>query len=201
MSWSRAVSVGIPHPTRGEVIKAYIVVKPGETLEKHEILKFCRQQLANYKVPRAVEFRGSLPKTMVGKTLRRALRAEEEAKLKAGVISREAEVEADRGVVRHHRGVRAHQGLHVGLALGHEVDARQVELNLYEEVLRVIGTPVVFNISVLGALIGMYPVVKKESVLQVLAGKFPASFMEENTKALEVGLAMGSERYTPGILE
>ena len=90
-----AVSVGIPHPTRGEVIKAYIVVKPGETLEKHEILKFCRQQLANYKVPRVVEFRGSLPKTMVGKTLRRALRAEEEAKLKAGVISREAEVEAD----------------------------------------------------------------------------------------------------------
>ena len=85
--------------------------------------------------------------------------------------------------------------------IARKVDARQVELNLYEEVLRVIGTPVVFNISVLGALIGMYPVVKKESVLQVLAGKFPASFLEENTKALEFGFAMGSERYTPGILE
>ena len=78
-----AVSVGIPHPTRGEAIKAYIVLKPGVTMEKHEILKFCRQQLANYKVPRDVEFRDSLPKTMVGKTLRRALRAEEEAKFKA----------------------------------------------------------------------------------------------------------------------
>ena len=78
-----AVSVGIPHPTRGEAIKAYIVLKPGVTMEKHEILKFCRQQLANYKVPREVEFRDSLPKTMVGKTLRRALRAEEEAKLRA----------------------------------------------------------------------------------------------------------------------
>ncbi len=77
-----AVSVGIPHPTRGEVIKAYIVVKPGMTMEKHEILKFCRQKLANYKVPRDVEFRDSLPKTMVGKTLRRALRAEEIAKFK-----------------------------------------------------------------------------------------------------------------------
>lgn len=77
-----AVSVGIPHPTRGEVIKAYIVPKPGQSLEKHEILKFCRQQLANYKVPKDVEFRESLPKTMVGKTLRRALRAEEEAKIK-----------------------------------------------------------------------------------------------------------------------
>ena len=90
-----AVSVGIPHPTRGEAIKAYIVVKPGETLEKHEILKFCRQQLANYKVPREVEFRDRLPKTMVGKTLRRALRAEEEAKLKAGAVVRDSETDLD----------------------------------------------------------------------------------------------------------
>ena len=78
-----AVAVGIPHPTRGEALKAYIVLKPGASMEKHEILKFCRQQLANYKLPREVEFRDSLPKTMVGKTLRRALRAEEEAKLMA----------------------------------------------------------------------------------------------------------------------
>ena len=89
-----AVSVGIPHPTRGEAIKAYIVLKPGESMEKHEILKFCRQQLANYKVPREVEFRDSLPKTMVGKTLRRALRAEEEAKLKeSGFAARPEEDE------------------------------------------------------------------------------------------------------------
>ena len=90
-----AVSVGIPHATRGEVIKAYIVPKPGVTLEKHDILKFCRQKLANYKVPKDVEFRESLPKTMVGKTLRRALRAEEEAKLKDRAAMKAAVPEGD----------------------------------------------------------------------------------------------------------
>ncbi len=73
-----AVAVGIPCDTRGEVVKAYIVPKPGEKPTKAEIIAFCRQKLANYKVPRHVEFRESLPKTMVGKVLRRALRAEED---------------------------------------------------------------------------------------------------------------------------
>ena len=77
--------------------------------------------------------------------------------------------------------------------IARKIDARQVELNLYEEVLNQTGTPVVFNISVLGALLGMYPVVKKESVLKVLADKFPPSFMEGNTKALELGFTMGSK--------
>ena len=76
-----AVTVGVPHQSRGEVIKAYVVLKPGETAERAELMAWCRQRLANFKVPRHVEFRDSLPKTLVGKILRRSLRAEEAAKL------------------------------------------------------------------------------------------------------------------------
>ena len=78
-----AVSVGIPHEARGEIVKAYVVVKKGEELSRNDVIAFCREKLANYKVPRRVEFRNELPKTMVGKVLRRALRDEEAAKLQA----------------------------------------------------------------------------------------------------------------------
>ncbi len=73
-----AVSVGIKHPTRGEIIKAYIVPKEGETLSKADVLAFCREKLANYKVPKQVEFREDLPKSIVGKVLRRVIREEED---------------------------------------------------------------------------------------------------------------------------
>ena len=72
-----AVAVGVPHGTRGEVIKAYIVPKPGETISKQEIISHCRKKLAVYKVPRLVEIRAELPKSAVGKILRRMLLAEE----------------------------------------------------------------------------------------------------------------------------
>jgi long-chain acyl-CoA synthetase len=74
-----AVCVGVPHRTRGEIVKAYIVPKPGQEVDKKEVLGFCRQKLANYKVPKKVEFREELPKTVVGKVLRRALKEEVEA--------------------------------------------------------------------------------------------------------------------------
>lgn len=77
-----AVTVGVPHATRGEIIKAYIVPREGVKLTKAEIVAHCREQLANYKVPKQVEFRNELPKTIVGKVLRRILRAEEEERLK-----------------------------------------------------------------------------------------------------------------------
>ena len=77
-----AVTVGVPHPTRGETIKVFIVPQPGETLTKAEVVAHCREKLANYKVPKQVEFRDDLPKTIVGKVLRRALRAEEEERQK-----------------------------------------------------------------------------------------------------------------------
>lgn len=73
-----AVSVGINHRTRGEIIKAYIVLREGYTLTKAEVLAFCREKLANYKVPKQVEFRDELPKSIVGKVLRRVIREEEE---------------------------------------------------------------------------------------------------------------------------
>jgi len=82
-----AVAVGIPHPTRGEIVKAFIVPKQGESIEPSEIIKFCKQRLAKYKVPRRVEFREELPKTLVGKVLRRALRQEEMEKMEKKNIS------------------------------------------------------------------------------------------------------------------
>jgi long-chain acyl-CoA synthetase len=79
-----AVSVGIPDPYRGETVKAFIVLKPGEKATGEEIINFCKAKLAAYKVPKLVEFRGALPKSAIGKVLRKVLRAEEEGKRKGG---------------------------------------------------------------------------------------------------------------------
>ncbi len=64
---------GIPDPNRGETVKAWIVVKPGETLTVEELKAYCKEHLAPYKVPTHYEFRTELPKTTVGKILRREL--------------------------------------------------------------------------------------------------------------------------------
>ena len=64
---------GIPDPYRGETVKAWIVLKPGETATAEEIKSFCKESLAAYKVPTHYEFRSELPKTTVGKILRREL--------------------------------------------------------------------------------------------------------------------------------
>ncbi len=77
-----AVAVGIPDAYRGETLKCYIVLKPGETADADEIIAHCKGKLAAYKIPKMVEFRDELPKTAVGKVLRKILRAEEEDKLK-----------------------------------------------------------------------------------------------------------------------
>ena len=75
-----AVSLCVPHKSRGETLKAYIVPKEGEKITVSELAAFCRTKLASYKVPRMFEFREELPKSLVGKVLRRALREEEEKK-------------------------------------------------------------------------------------------------------------------------
>lgn len=75
------VVAGIPDPYRGETVKAYIVLKEGFTVSDKELNNYCRQNLATYKVPRFYEFREVLPKTAVGKILRRTLIDEEKAKL------------------------------------------------------------------------------------------------------------------------
>ncbi|MFO7740793.1 MAG: long-chain fatty acid--CoA ligase [Anaerolineae bacterium] len=73
-----AAVVGVPVSVeKGERVKAFVVLKEGETATEEEILAFCRENLARYKVPSFVEFRDELPKTMVGKILRRVLLEEE----------------------------------------------------------------------------------------------------------------------------
>ncbi len=71
-----AAVIGVPHKTRGEIVKAYVVPKPGQTIDKKEIVAFCRKKLANFKVPRKIEIRDELPKTIVGKVLKRNLKEE-----------------------------------------------------------------------------------------------------------------------------
>jgi len=75
-----AVSVGIADEYRGETVKAFVVLKQGETATAEEIIGFCREKLAAYKSPKLVEFRRELPKSAVGKILRKVLRDEEAAK-------------------------------------------------------------------------------------------------------------------------
>jgi long-chain acyl-CoA synthetase len=76
-------SIGVPDVKRGEIVKSFVVLKAGMTATAEEIQAYCRENLAPYKVPRAIEFRSELPKSPVLKILRRALRAEELAKAKA----------------------------------------------------------------------------------------------------------------------
>ncbi|MFV9510988.1 AMP-binding protein [Tepidibacillus sp. LV47] len=82
-----AVVVGIPDPYRGETVKAFVVLKEGIKVSEKELDAFCRERLAAYKVPRVYEFRSELPKTMVGKILRRALIEEEKNKINKDKVS------------------------------------------------------------------------------------------------------------------
>ena len=75
------VVAGIPDPYRGETVKAYIVLKEGKSVTDKELNEYCRKNLAAYKVPRLYEFRQELPKTAVGKILRRTLIEEEKQKM------------------------------------------------------------------------------------------------------------------------
>ena len=78
-----AAVVGIPDIQRGDNVKAYIVLKPGTQRRPKKSSSICRKNLTRYKVPREIEFRDALPKTIVGKILRRMLRDEELVKKKA----------------------------------------------------------------------------------------------------------------------
>ncbi|WP_232939135.1 AMP-binding protein [Exiguobacterium aurantiacum] len=75
-----AVCIGVPDPYRGETVKAFIVTRDGASVTEEELDKHCREKLAAYKVPKLYEFREELPKTFVGKILRRVLVDEEKAK-------------------------------------------------------------------------------------------------------------------------
>jgi long-chain acyl-CoA synthetase len=77
----QCAAIGVPDEKSGEAIKVFIVLKPGESLLKEEVISHMRANVTGYKVPRTVEFRDSLPTTNVGKILRRELRDEELKKL------------------------------------------------------------------------------------------------------------------------
>jgi len=76
------ITVGVPDPRKGERIKVYVVLKAGETATQEEFIAYFKERLTPYKVPSEVEFRTELPKSMIGKILRRALREEEIQKAK-----------------------------------------------------------------------------------------------------------------------
>ena len=76
-----AAVIGVPDAKRGETVKAFVVLKQGQSATVEELRAFCKEKLAPYKIPTQVEFRTELPKTQVGKVLRRLLVAEEKTKL------------------------------------------------------------------------------------------------------------------------
>ncbi len=76
-----AATIGLPDERRGETVKSFVVLKPGAKVTAENLIAYCRECLAAYKIPRSVEFRDSLPKSTVLKILRRELRDEEMAKL------------------------------------------------------------------------------------------------------------------------
>ncbi len=75
-----ATAIGIPHPKRGEAVKVFMVLKDHQTATKEEMLEYCKDKLAKYKWPSEIEFRTELPKTNVGKVLKKDLRAEQKGK-------------------------------------------------------------------------------------------------------------------------
>jgi len=76
-----ACAIGVPDKYRGETVKAFVVMRPGQSMTEQEVIDFCREKLAKYKVPTTVEFIDTLPKSGVGKILRKELRAMELAKM------------------------------------------------------------------------------------------------------------------------
>ncbi|HSJ57983.1 MAG TPA: AMP-binding protein, partial [Anaerolineae bacterium] len=69
-----AAVIGVPHSEWGETPKAFVVLKEGQSATAEEIIEFCRERMAHYRAPRIVEFRDDLPKSIIGKVLRRELR-------------------------------------------------------------------------------------------------------------------------------
>jgi long-chain acyl-CoA synthetase len=80
-----ACSIGVPDLYRGETVKAYVVVKTGESLTADEVIQFCREKLAAYKAPKIVEFIDALPKSAIGKILRREIKEMDKKKQMAKI--------------------------------------------------------------------------------------------------------------------
>jgi long-chain acyl-CoA synthetase len=81
-----ATAIGIPHPTRGESIKVFVVMKQGETATQEELIEYCEGKITKHKFPTEIEFRNELPKNNVGKILKKTLREEDMAKRKTNEV-------------------------------------------------------------------------------------------------------------------
>ena len=81
---AEAAAIGIPDAYRGEAVKAFVVLRPGLSATEEEVIAFCRERLAPFKVPKHVEFAKDLPKSLIGKVLRRELREREPSKTSSG---------------------------------------------------------------------------------------------------------------------
>ena len=86
---AEAICIGVPEKYFGEVVKAFVVLKSGAEATPEEMIDFCKKRLAKFKVPQQVEFRGELPKSMVGKILRRELTIEEQRKRKQELLEKD----------------------------------------------------------------------------------------------------------------
>lgn len=75
-----AAAIGIPHPTRGESVKVFVTLKEGRSATSEELIEYCKGKMASFKLPTEIEFRNELPKTNVGKILKKDLKSEEMAK-------------------------------------------------------------------------------------------------------------------------
>ena len=75
MRFWRLEFVGLPHPYRGETVKAYVSLREGFSVQPQELVDYCRSRMAAYKYPREVEIVDAIPKTATGKILRRSLRS------------------------------------------------------------------------------------------------------------------------------
>jgi 2-oxoglutarate ferredoxin oxidoreductase subunit gamma len=78
------------------------------------------------------------------------------------------------------------------VAIAKKVDAKQIQLPMYETVMEKIGKPIVFNICVLGALLGITSLIKPESVMEVIKTRVPTDFVSMNNRALDIGLVLGA---------
>jgi len=74
-----------------------------------------------------------------------------------------------------------------------KVDAKKIELPMYDQVMDKIGKPIVYNICMLGTLIGITELIDAESILKVLTERIPADFLSMNERALDIGISLGEQ--------